>query len=611
MKKIIIVASFVFLNFLSYSQTIVPCKTDELYLEAVKLNPELIKAKDEATQIGLNFTPQLRKKGVVRYIPVVFHIIHKNGLENISQTQVNDAIRILNEDFRKLAGTNGGASTDPSSADMEYEFRLAQFDPNGQPSNGVNRVYSIGTDNAGNSHKGLSYWDARKYFNVWVVSNIADNDPNSTILGYAQFPFQINSNTSTDGIMCRADQLGIIEMASVGQAGRTVTHEAGHWLGLYHPFQNGCVGTTASTCASQGDEVCDTPPVASATNGCPNSRNSCTETNDKADLIKNYMDYANGNCMDMFTAGQKTKVDGQMAFYRSNVYSTNNLSAAGLNSNGTYKTLTAASRKAPYTFNFSSSLAGTGWRLENYMSPGDSGWQYNAVFSGNDGVVGCMASMNLQNWRTNVRNAFSSPDLDISALSSPRLTFQIAYSKRTTASGDRLRVFISNSYGRSEVLLRTITATEMETGSPSTSPFTPASNQWKKYSIDLSAYKSYTNCRIRFELQSLRGNNIYIDDFAITEPTSLEDLLKSTLKFNAYPNPANSKCNFVFELETPQTITILLKDLQGRLVKEILDQRLNAGPNEVETSLEGLPANLYIIELQAESGRFLHKLMIE
>ena len=283
MKKYFVLITFAFLQLIAKSQIIVPCKTDELYLEAVKLDPTLLKQREEATQVGLNFTPDLKKKGVVRYIPVVFHVIHKNGLENISQTQVNDAIRILNEDFRKLAGTNGGSSTDPLAADMEYEFRLAQFDPNGQPSNGVNRVYNIGTDNAGNSQKGLSYWDARKYFNVWVVSNIADNDPNSTILGYAQFPFQINSSTSTDGVLCRADQMGIIEMASVAQAGRTFTHEAGHWLGLYHPFQNGCAGLTAATCATQGDEVCDTPPVASATNGCPNSRNSCTESNDKPD----------------------------------------------------------------------------------------------------------------------------------------------------------------------------------------------------------------------------------------------------------------------------------------------------------------------------------------
>jgi hypothetical protein len=208
-----------------------------------------------------------------------------------------------------------------------------------------------------------------------------------------------------------------------------------------------------------------------------------------------------------------------MAFYRANVYSSNNLSAAGINTNGTYRTLTASTRKAPYTFDFSTSLSGTGWRLENYMSPGDSGWQYNNGITAMGGTPGCMAAMNLKNWRTNVRNAFASPDLDISSLSSPSLSFQIAYAKRSTASGDRIRVFISNSYGRSEILLRTITANEMETGATSSADFVPNGSQWRKFTIDLSAYKSYTNCRIRFELQSLRGNNIYFDDFAITELT--------------------------------------------------------------------------------------------
>ena len=611
MKKYFVLAALALSGWMANGQKIVPCKTDELYLEAVKLNPELIKSREEATQVGLNFTPALRKKGVVRYIPVVFHVIHKNGLENISQTQINDAIRILNEDFRKQAGTNGGSSTDPLAADMEYEFRLAQFDPNGQPTSGVNRVYSLGTDNAGNSHKGLSYWDARKYFNVWVVNNIADNDPNSTILGYAQFPFQINSATSTDGVMCRADQIGIIEMASVMQAGRTLTHEAGHWVGLYHPFQGGCVGLTPATCATQGDEVCDTPPVASATNGCPNNRNSCTESNDKPDLVRNYMDYADGNCMNMYTPGQKTKMDGQMAFYRSNIYSSNNLSAAGLNADGTYRTLTASNRKAPYTFNFSTALAGTGWRLENYMSPGDSGWQYNSTVQAVGGTPGCMAANNLKNWRTNVRNAFASPDIDISSLSAPSLTFQIAYAKRSTASGDRVRVFISNSYGRSEILVRTISATEMETGAISTSEFIPTAAQWKKFTIDLSAYKSYTNCRIRFELQSLRGNNIYFDEFAITEPTSIEELLKASMNFNAFPNPAKNICNLHFDLEKSQNIQIVLKDMQGKVVKECSNQKMMAGHQELSISLEGLSQNLYLIEMQSENGRFLHKLMVE
>ena len=259
-----------------------PCITDEHYSELVSKNPEL-KTFEDLSNFQIRQAQQnLRKTGTVRYIPVVFHVIHKWGVENISQQQIQDAIRVLNEDFRKKSGTNGGSSTDPLAVDMEYEFRLAQYDPNGNPTSGVNRLYSPLTDNARDNAKSLSIWDAKKYLNVWIVNTIQNTtgDPNSIVLGYAQFPFMLNTNGSTDGVVLRADQAGVIEIGKADQAGRTLTHEIGHWVGLYHPFQGGCVGNTSASCASQGDQVCDTPPVSTSTSGCPTSRNSCTTPGD-------------------------------------------------------------------------------------------------------------------------------------------------------------------------------------------------------------------------------------------------------------------------------------------------------------------------------------------
>jgi len=80
--------------------------------------------------------------------------------------------------------------------------------------------------------------------------------------------------------------------------GRTLTHELGHYLNLRHTF-DGCTNTS---CTTQGDRVCDTPPSNSSTGGCPSPGNTvkCSVTT----LTMNYMDYTNDACMYMFTEGQ-------------------------------------------------------------------------------------------------------------------------------------------------------------------------------------------------------------------------------------------------------------------------------------------------------------------
>ncbi len=608
MRKFILMAGLISCTTWVWGQQIVPCATDEVYVEMTRKFPELKQEEAKANLAAASYV-NLQKKGAIRYFPVVFHVIHKWGLENISQAQLNDAIRVLNEDFRKAAGTNGGSSTDALSIDMEYEFRLAQFDPNGQPTNGVNRIYSAGTDNAQDQQKALSYWDSKKYFNIWIVNTIY-NGGSGTILGYAQFPFQINSYGNTDGVMLRADQAGVIDLGSMGQSGRTLTHEAGHWVGLYHPFQGGCVGNNASNCSSQGDQVCDTPPVATSTNGCPGTRNSCNnDSPDLPDQIRNYMDYADGTCMNIYTPGQKTRSNSLVNTYRSIAYSAANLSAIGLNSDGTYKSLAAATTKAPYSFGFNvASLWSTGWTVENYMSQGDSGWAVNNSVSAQG--TGCMSAQNLKNNRLNVRNAFISPNIDITTLAAPTLSFYLAYAKRLTVSGDRLRIYISNNFGRTELLVREIMAAEMETGTMSLNAFTPGAGEWKKFNIDLTPYKSYTNCRIKFELKSLKGNNIYIDEFSISAPTNVGEILKENLQFTFYPNPAHNRAIVSFTNNEPDVLEMNILDLNGRVVSQIASQNFEKGSHEVEISLQNLNSGIYLLQVKTLNGVFTHKFLI-
>ncbi|PCJ66293.1 MAG: hypothetical protein COA58_05830 [Bacteroidetes bacterium] len=278
-----------------------------------------------------------KTKKAIRTIPVVFHIVHAYGEENISKAQIEDQMRIINEDFQRLnADTSSTRAYFKSrAANFELEFKLARIAPDGSCTEGITRTYDpINTfenysDFDEEVKTAVKPWDRSKYLNIWIVSEILSTGE-GTILGYAQFPGQ---GSSTDGVVEIHDRIGTIGTANAGDKGRTLTHEIGHWLGLYHPFQGGCTSNNNWT-----DRVSDTPPVKESSFGCTASQNPNTCSNDfpnEIDNVENFMDYANGSCMNMFTNGQKSRVNGYLGSTsgRGTNVSAATLAATGVNTN--------------------------------------------------------------------------------------------------------------------------------------------------------------------------------------------------------------------------------------------------------------------------------------
>lgn len=255
----------------------------------------------------------------IRTIPIVIHIVHNGGPENISDAQVASQLQILNEDYGKLPGTNG----DGNGVDTRVRFCLAGIDPDGNCTNGIVRVKSSLTNHQSYQRallKELSFWDNSRYLNIYIVKSI-----NGNVGGYSSYP---GGPPDEDGVVVRHNQFGNTGTAAKG-FGRTTTHELGHWFGLYHTFNNGC-GTDVCL---DGDYVCDTPPQAAPSFTCVTMNTCSNDDPDVNDLKENYLNYTPGSCQNMFTSGQKRRMDATLDSIRTIVWSSANLVSTGCESN--------------------------------------------------------------------------------------------------------------------------------------------------------------------------------------------------------------------------------------------------------------------------------------
>jgi hypothetical protein len=597
----------------SQAQEIIPCGTDQIHYQMKQANPALAieeeRGNEEARKIVQTLLSQknFAKQGNVKYIPVVFHVIHNGGSENITQAQIMDQMRILNEDFRKKAGTNGDKSTNPNATDMEYEFRLAQVDPNGNPTDGINRIQNTATNNASDNVKSLSRWPSTKYLNIWVVKSInIGGTTGGIVLGYAQFPSFMQFSPNSDGIVIRADYVGSIQSGNSSHMGRTLTHEVGHWVGLYHPFQDGCTGQSSSNCASAGDRVCDTPPVSEANYGsvCDATLNSCTGDNpDLPDMITNYMDYLDGKCANTYTLGQKARAIAQMSLFRSTIYSDANLAAAGILPDGSYANINPSAVKAPYSYGFEDgNPTAAGWRIQNLQN-GLNGWKVDNV------GYNSTRSMGFRNFSltaiTHSRDEFSSPFIDLTTLANPVLKVNVARARKN--SGDFLEIGISGNLGRTENIIYSAVATQ---SMPTTELVPTDASQWTTLTFDLTPYRNMTNARIRFELRNLRGNNTFIDDFSITASTGVLDNLKQEMAFNVYPNPTEGNAYAQFELKQTQNIEINICDVTGKKITTIQQGEMPAGMHSLTINRGEIKPGIYLINVTTQNGTFAHKLVV-
>lgn len=307
MKKLLLsILTVIFLTLTTTAQeTIKRCYTTEKYQEALAENPEILSIQEQLEIFTENFiqNENAESRNVIT-IPVVVHVIYRTATQNTSMTdtRIQNQINILNQDFN---GTNADTNLTPAPfkslrGNAQINFCLAQRDPQGFATNGITRTQTT-ISNIGNTNNyfstangGINAWDRTKYLNIWVC------EIGSGILGFAYLPG--TASADRDGVVIDLKYFGTPGATSPYNRGRTATHEVGHWLNLRHIWGD-------QTCGN--DLVADTPTQQSDNGSCPtfpHRPNSCSTTNANGDMFSNYMDYVNDNCMNIFTAGQVTRM---------------------------------------------------------------------------------------------------------------------------------------------------------------------------------------------------------------------------------------------------------------------------------------------------------------
>ncbi len=218
-------------------------------------------------------------------INVYLHVILSSSNDgHVSREQIEAQMRVLNDAYQSSG----------------WQFRLVRTD---WTVNNAWYTMGINTTEEANAKAALRQ-GSENDLNIYLAAMAGG------YLGWSTYPWNYAANPTDDGVVILNSTLPG-GTAGPYNLGDTVTHEVGHWMGLYHTFQGGC--------NHSGDEVEDTPSERSPARGCPVGRDSCVGSSHPGlDPIHNYMDYSDDACMTEFTPDQGTRMGKAFTAYRSN-----------------------------------------------------------------------------------------------------------------------------------------------------------------------------------------------------------------------------------------------------------------------------------------------------
>jgi hypothetical protein len=323
MKKRYVLAGLLLLG--SLASRAQQCGSDLVHQQQLRSNPAYAAGFSRSTQqwqqhqAALKASKRIITGSDTTYeVPVVFHILHSGEAEgtyfNPSAGAIDSLVDYLNKSWAATWPMFPGPGA--GGVRMPLQFKLAQRDPDCNPTTGIVRVdasvlpnytmYGVNLDNttpapSDSAVKSLSKWPSGDYYNIWIV-NYIDGPSGATAAAYAYYPFP----TNLDGTVIAVGY--VYPLPSIGTYYVALPHELGHAYYLMHTFEGDMGGTMCpadTDCSMDGDGVCDTEPHIRMNGTCPSGTNACTGL-PYNNIQYNIMNYS--SCGDRFTPMQRERV---------------------------------------------------------------------------------------------------------------------------------------------------------------------------------------------------------------------------------------------------------------------------------------------------------------
>lgn len=323
----------IFLTLNSFAQQKNFCGQYEADQKYMLQHPEVKQQRDALEKYTVDYTANYfarhsenntQSDTVLFIIPVVFHIMHNYGSENIFKPQILDVMRIINEDYqRRNADTTQVIPLfQPIIGDAQVEFRLAQLDPDGNCTDGIIHYQTPLTNGGDDALKSIVQWPPDRYLNIWVENICGGN-----FVAYSNYP---GIAANVDGVVIMDEYVGSIGTATNNtDVFRVLSHEIGHYLNLKHVWGDSNSPGLPTNC-NVDDLVFDTPNTIGSSFNCNLSQSTCTPG--VIDNVQNIMDYS--SCDYMFTQGQCARMQAALnaaLSNRNNLWSPANLLLTGTN----------------------------------------------------------------------------------------------------------------------------------------------------------------------------------------------------------------------------------------------------------------------------------------